>query len=126
MALKGTRGATSGKACRRRSLCNLFLEAKTEGKATGKAWRQAGVIKRSDYAREEFEPSAIKHCVVWGVLVGMYASEEATLQAGDRGELTVVLNSSGRGPGTCTAFAFRRRFHESNARAGQRWRACRV
>ena len=54
MSLKATRGATSGKLGRLRSLCNLFLEAKTEGKATGKAWWQAGVFERSDYAREEW------------------------------------------------------------------------
>ena len=56
MALEAARGARSGKQGRRRSICNICIDAKTEGDATGKAWRQTGVHKRSDYTREEPRP----------------------------------------------------------------------
>ena len=100
MALRATRGAASGKLGRLRSLCNLLLEAKSAGKATGKAWWQAGVIKRNDHACEEFVQSVIDNCVAWGVIVGMHTSEEATRQASDRGEWAAVINPPAAAPET--------------------------
>ena len=63
MTLEAARGVGAGKQGRTRSLCHLFLEAKTEGEATGKPWRQSGVAQRHDYAREETEPTSTKNCV---------------------------------------------------------------
>ena len=53
MALKATRGQTSGKQGRLRNLCQLFVAARQETLATGKPWWKTATIERSDYGREE-------------------------------------------------------------------------
>ena len=57
MAIAPARGLASGKQGRRRSLCNLFAEATIEANAIGKPWWQAGMTKRSHYAREGRRPT---------------------------------------------------------------------